>query len=182
MTTESAAVLSAAGVEESDYWDAGLETQPRPQLEALQLSLLREELDFAFRNAPYYRESFLAAGVSPREFQSLSDLRAYPFIDKKVERDRQSAAPLLGDLVAVSEREVVYVSASSGSTGVPTLSPFTAEDFDGWQDVQARLFYAAGMRDTDRYLHALNFSLFVGGPDVIGAQRVRHEQVPDGGL
>jgi phenylacetate-CoA ligase len=38
--------------------------------------------------------------------------------------------------------------------------------------VQARLFWAAGMRAEDRYLHALNFTLFVGGPDVIGAQRL----------
>jgi phenylacetate-CoA ligase len=28
------------------------------------------------------------------------------------------------------------------------------------------------MRPEDRYLHALNFTLFVGGPDVIGAQRL----------
>ncbi|MEI7616270.1 MAG: hypothetical protein WCJ54_06105 [Actinomycetota bacterium] len=28
------------------------------------------------------------------------------------------------------------------------------------------------MRPKDRYVHALNFTLFVGGPDVIGAQNV----------
>jgi phenylacetate-CoA ligase len=66
----------------------------------------------------------------------------------------------------------VFVSASSGSTGVPTLSPFTKTDFDNFQDVESRLFWAAGMRPKDRYVHALNFSLFVGGPDVIGAQNL----------
>jgi len=70
----------------------------------------------------------------------------------------------------VAEEEVVFVSASSGSTGVPTLSPFTKKDFEEFQDVQSRLFWAAGMRPNDRYVHALNFTLFVGGPDVIGAQ------------
>jgi len=30
----------------------------------------------------------------------------------------------------------------------------------------------AGMRKNDRYIHALNFSLYVGGPDVIGAQNL----------
>lgn len=154
------------------YRDATLETLPRPELEELQLRLLREHLDFAGRNAPYYRDTFRAAGVRPEGLRSLADLGAFPCIDKRVLRERQQAAPLLGDLLAVPEREVVYVSASSGSTGVPTLSPFTAADFDAWQEVQARLFYAAGMRDHDRYLHALNFSLFVGGPDVIGAQKL----------
>lgn len=28
------------------------------------------------------------------------------------------------------------------------------------------------MRKTDRYVHSLNFSLFMGGPDVIGAQNL----------
>lgn len=155
-----------------EYWEPDLETLPRKELDALQLRLLREHLDFAARNSPYYRSSFRSAGVSANEIKSLADLRRLPFINKQTLRERQTAGPLLGDLLAVDEREVVYVSASSGSTGVPTLSPFTARDFESWQNVQARLFYAAGMRDCDRYLHALNFSLFVGGPDVIGAQKL----------
>lgn len=155
-----------------EYWNEEVETMPRERLETMQLSLLREHLEFAYRNSPHYRRSFDAAGVSPGALKSLADLRAFPFVDKKVERDRQLAVPLLGDLLAVDERQVVFVSASSGSTGVPTLSPFTAQDFEEFQNVQARLFYQAGMRDTDRYCHCLNFSLFVGGPDVIGAQKV----------
>ena len=64
------------------------------------------------------------------------------------------------------------MATSSGSTGVPTMSPFTQEDFDLWQDTEARLFWQAGMRPTDRYVHGLNFALYVGGPDVIGAQNL----------
>lgn len=154
------------------YWDEGIETLPRFALEALQLQKLRQHLDFAYRNSPYYKASFDAAGVRPEDVKSLSDLRAFPFVNKLVERERQLAAPLLGDMVAVPERDVVFVSASSGSTGVPTLSPFTQQDFDTWQNSEARLFWAAGMRPEDRYVHALNFTLFVGGPDVVGAQRL----------
>lgn len=153
------------------YWDEELETLPRAELEGRQLAALRRHLAHAYEGSPYYRAAFDAAGVTP-ELRSLSDLTLFPFIHKAILRDRQVAAPLLGDVAAVPEREVVYVSASSGSTGVATLSPFTAEDFDEFQDVQARLFWAAGMRPEDRYLHALNFTLFVGGPDVIGAQRL----------
>ena len=66
----------------------------------------------------------------------------------------------------------MFMATSSGSTGVPTVSPFTQEDFDLWQDTEARLFWQAGMRPNDRYVHGLNFALYVGGPDVIGAQRL----------
>ncbi len=127
----------AGRVAEQRYWDPAVETLPRPELEALQLSALRDHLDHAYQGSRWYRRAFDAAGVAPGEIRSLADIVRLPFLDKALLRDRQLAAPLLGDLAAVDEREVVYVSASSGSTGVPTLSPFTASDFDAFQDVQA---------------------------------------------
>lgn len=154
------------------YWQEDIETLPRSRLESFQLERLISHLIWAYHRSPYYHQAFDEAGVHPSQFRDLSDLCAYPFVDKQTERKRQLAAPLLGDMLAVPEQEVVFVSASSGSTGTPTLSPFTAEDFDTFQNIQARLFWAAGMRPDDRYVHALNFTLFVGGPDVIGAQRL----------
>jgi phenylacetate-CoA ligase len=154
------------------YWEEELETLPRRKLEQLQLKRLQDHLEFAYQRSPYYRQAFDATGVKPSDVKRLEDLRRFPFTDKKLERDRQIAAPDLGDMVAVPEEEIVYVSASSGSTGIPTLSPFTKKDFDDFQNVESRLFWAMGMRPKDRYLHALNFSLFVGGPDVIGAQNL----------
>ncbi|MFT4171871.1 MAG: phenylacetate--CoA ligase [Rhodocyclaceae bacterium] len=154
------------------YWNEAIETLPRAALEALQLTRLRTHLDFAYRQSPYYKAAFDSAGVRPQDLETLADLRRFPFVSKSIERQRQLAAPLLGDMRAVPEDDIVFVSASSGSTGVPTLSPFTAQDFDTFQDAQARLFWAAGMRPADRYVHALNFTLFVGGPDVIGAQKL----------
>ena len=157
---------------EKIYWDEKIETLPRAEIEKLQLRELKEILEFSYSNSVYYKEAFDEAGVKPSDIQNLSDITKFPFVNKQIERERQLKSPILGDMIAVSEDEVVFVSASSGSTGVPTLSPFTKQDFDEFQDVESRLFYAAGMRKSDRYVHALNFSLFVGGPDVIGAQNL----------
>ncbi|MEL7660272.1 phenylacetate--CoA ligase [Acetobacterium wieringae] len=154
------------------YWDEKIETLPREELEELQRRELKEMLTFAYSNSAYYKEAFDAAGLTPADFNQLDDIQKFPFTNKATQRERQAKGGLLGDMIAVSEDDVVFVSASSGSTGVPTLSPFTKQDFDEWQDVESRLFYAAGMRKHDRYVHALNFSLFVGGPDVIGAQNL----------
>jgi len=154
------------------YWDEKIETLPRRDLERYQTEQLAKHLDLAYNNSGYYREAFDSAGVKPNDFKQLSDLIKFPFVHKKIERDRQLAKPLLGDMVAVNEEEVVFVSASSGSTGVPTLSPFTSQDFKEFQDVQSRNFWTAGVRPSDSYVHALNFTLFVGGPDVIGAQNL----------
>ena len=157
---------------EKKYWNEEIETLPRVELEQLQEKQLKETIEYAYSNSPYYKESFDEAGVEPSDFNRLADITKFPFVNKKVERDRQGRGGLLGDMTAVSEDDVVFVSASSGSTGVPTLSPFTKQDFDEFQDVESRLFYGAGMRKSDRYVHALNFTLFVGGPDVIGAQNL----------
>ncbi len=154
------------------YWQPGLETQSRAAWRQLQVDLLRDHLRHAYDGSPYYRAAFDAAGVSPDQLRNLDDLRRFPFLDKGVIRDRQQAAPPFGDLVAVPERDIVYISASSGSTGAPTASPFTAGDFDDWIDYEARQFWSSGLRPTDRYAHALNFSLFVGGPCVLGAQKL----------
>ncbi len=157
---------------EQKYWDRNLETRPRAQWEALKLILLQKHLRHAYEGSPYYKASFDAAGVHPDKVKSLADLRHFPLMTKQTIRERQLAVPPFGDLVAVPERDIVYISASSGSTGQPTASPFTAGDFDDWMDYEARQFWSSGMRPEDRYCHSLNFSLFVGGPCVIGAQKL----------
>lgn len=154
------------------FWDEKLETQSRADWDTLKLDLLKKHLHHAYTNSPYYKASFDAAGVHPDQVESLADIRRFPFIEKKVLRERQEAVPPFGDLVAVPERDIVYISASSGSTGVPTASPFTAQDFDDWMDYEARQFWSSGLRPDDRYCHSLNFSLFVGGPCVLGAQKL----------
>lgn len=154
------------------YWDEALETQPRADWDSLKLQLLQKHLLHAYDHSPFYRARFDAAGVHPDEVRSLDDIRRFPFINKQTLRDRQLAVPPFGDLVAVPERDIVYISASSGSTGVPTASPFSSTDFDEWIDYEARQFWSSGLRPEDRYAHSLNFSLFVGGPCVLGAQKL----------
>lgn len=157
---------------EKKYWNEELETLPRKELEALQLNSLKEMVTFSYENSPYYKRSFDAASVKPEDIQSLSDLAKFPFIDKKTQRDTQGVGSFLGELCAVPEEDVVFISTSTGSTGIPTMSPFTKQDFDEFQDAESRWFWQIGMRPKDRYVHALNFSLYVGGPDVIGAQNL----------
>ena len=154
------------------YYDPEIECMPRPELEAMQLERLQEMVAYAYENTVWYKRSFDEAGVAPTDIKTLKDLEKFPFVDKKTERETQHVGSFFGEMCSVPEEEVIFMATSSGSTGVPTVSPFTQEDFDLWQDTEARLFWQAGMRPTDRYVHGLNFALYVGGPDVIGAQRL----------
>ena len=155
-----------------EYWDEHLETMPRAELERNQLRDLKEITAFAYEHSPYYRRTFDAAGVKPSDIRTLSDIQKFPFINKQTERETQGKGSMLGELCCVPEEDVVFISTSSGSTGVPTISPFTAQDFKEFQETESRWFWQVGMRPNSRYLHALNFSLYVGGPDVIGAQNL----------
>ena len=154
------------------YYDPEIECMPRPELETLQLQRLKDMVAYAYDNTVYYKRAFDEAGVAPSDIETLEDIAKLPFCDKKTERETQHVGSFFGEMCSVPEEEVIFMATSSGSTGVPTVSPFTQEDFDLWQDTEARLFWQAGMRPNDRYVHGLNFALYVGGPDVIGAQRL----------
>ena len=144
------------------YYDPEIECMPRPELEAMQLERLQEMVRYAYDNTVYYKRSFDVAGVKPEDIKTLKDLEKFPFIDMKTERETQHVGSFFGEMCSVPEEDVIFMATSSGSTGVPTVSPFTQEDFDLWQDTEARLFWQAGMRPTDRYVHGLNFALYVG--------------------
>lgn len=154
------------------YWNEEIETLDRKALEELQLERLKDIVKFSYENSPYYKRTFDAVGVKPEDIKELSDISKFPFINKQTERETQGVGSFLGELCAVPEEDVVFISTSTGSTGVPTMSPFTKQDFDEFQDTESRWFWQIGMRPNDRYVHALNFSLYVGGPDVIGAQNL----------
>lgn len=154
------------------FYEPEIECMPRPELEKLQLQRLQDMVAYAYENTVWYKRSFDEAGVKPEDIKTLADLARFPFVSKKTERETQHVGTFFGEMCSVPEEDVVFMATSSGSTGVPTVSPFTQEDFDLWQNTEARLFWQAGMRRNDRYVHALNFALYVGGPDVMGAQQL----------
>lgn len=153
------------------YYDPEIETMPRPQLEQLQLERLNDELKWAYDHSPYYHRTWDEGGIEPH-IKTLDELQKFPFINKQTERTCQGVGSFFGELCCVPEDEVVYMATSSGSTGVPTMSPFTQHDFDEFMNAESRLFWQVGMRPNDRYLHGMNFALYVGGPCVIGAQQL----------
>ena len=111
------------------YYDPEIETMPREQLRDLQLKYLNEELEFAYEGSPYYKRTWDAAGLKPH-CDTLEDLEKFPFINKQTERDCQGVGSFFGELSAVPEDDIVYMATSSGSTGIPTMSPFNQKDFD----------------------------------------------------
>lgn len=95
-------------------------------ISASRLKLIREAkfrsvIRHAAKNSPYYRQSFAGA---PRSCRTLRDLQRLPLTDPKdVVKDSRG-------FVALPEREIRHVFASTGSTGEPKRIVFSAGDFE----------------------------------------------------
>lgn len=85
----------------------------RDERDALQLTWLRDLLDHAGRNVPYWREVFRRVGFDPRQVRSPSDLAALPVLTREIVRERR------GDLIDPSHRGKNICKGTSGTSGVP---------------------------------------------------------------
>ena len=96
----------------------------REALEVYQLRLLNETIDYARRNAPFYRRSL--AGLPDTPLASLSDIGRIPFTTSS-----ELAADPFGFL-AVSQDEIAHIVTlrTSGSTGEAKRIFFTEGDLE----------------------------------------------------
>ena len=136
-------------------FEPDLETLPREQLEELQLERLRALADV----------------------DSLDELRELPFTRKDALRD---AYPL--GLVKVPRTQLRRLSASSGTTGKPTVVAYTPADLDVFACVVARVLAAAGAEPGMTLHNAYGYGLFTGGLGFHdGAERLGLAVVPVSG-
>jgi phenylacetate-CoA ligase len=146
-------------------------------LREVQLRRLRWSLRHAYDNVDHYRQAFDAAGVRPDDLTELADLTRFPFTTKADLRDNYPFG-----MFAVPRDQVVRVHASSGTTGLPTVVGYTADDIDTWSDVMARSIHAAGGRPGDIVHVAYGYGLFTGGLGAhYGAERLGCTVVPVSG-
>jgi phenylacetate-CoA ligase len=147
------------------------------ELRALQLDRLRWTLRHAYANVPFYRKKFDAAGVSPEDLRSLSDLASFPLTTKD---DLRQNYPF--GMFAVPRTELRRIHASSGTTGQPTVVGYTAEDLETWSGLMARSIRAAGGRPGDMVHVAYGYGLFTGGLGAhYGAERLGCTVIPASG-
>jgi phenylacetate-CoA ligase len=147
------------------------------ELRALQLDRLRWTLRHAYANVPFYRKKFDAAGVSPQDCRSLSDLAAFPVTTKDDLRQNYPAG-----MFAVPSASLRRIHASSGTTGQPTVVGYTQADLDTWSDLMARSIRAAGGRPGDMVHVAYGYGLFTGGLGAhYGAERLGCTVIPASG-
>jgi phenylacetate-CoA ligase len=149
----------------------------RPELEALQLSKLRQAVDRALKT-PHYRAKYADSGIrSGADIKTLADIRKLPFT---VKNDLRDAFP--DGLKAVPQSEIVRMHASSGTTGVPTVIYYTQADIERWAELGARSAAATGCDSGDVFQNMMSYGLFTGGLGLhYAAEKLGMMVIPVGG-
>jgi len=143
---------------EIQFWNREIETAGREELRALQLRLLKEQVDRAL-TTPFYRQRLAEAGIrSGEDIRTLEDLVKIPFTTKNDLRDSYPYG-----MLAVPKEEVVRMHASSGTTGTPTVIYLTREDLDASTDITSRSIVCTGGRKGDVFQNMMTYGLFTGG-------------------
>lgn len=108
---------------------------------------------------PGWVAHFAKAGMSPADLAAEDGLRHAPPLEKA---DLRALYPF--PLLSVPEERVARFFATSGTTGLPVLFGFTAEDLDRLLPRQMeRLLAAAGVTARDRLYQGYGYGLWIGG-------------------
>src|SRR5262245_59138376 len=135
-----------------------IERASRDEIEALQLSRLKDALRRAYAKVPHYKNAPDAAGIHPDDVKSLDDVACLPLTSKD---DLRRNYPF--GMFAVPMDDVVRIHASSGTTGKPTVVGYTRGDIETWSALMGRSIRAAGGRSSDKVHNAYGYGLFTGG-------------------
>jgi phenylacetate-CoA ligase len=158
---------------ENRVWQPEFECMPRKQLEALQVTRLKEAVARCMR-VPFFKAKFAETGITPESIKSLDDLRRLPFTLKSDLRDHYPMG-----FLAVPRSEVARYQGTSGTTGKPTWTAYTKGDVARWADLCARFLVSGGLRPDHTVQISFGFGLFTGGFGLhYGIERVGAAIIP----
>lgn len=173
MNTASAIKATAADPSTLD----AEELMSRDQIEALQLTRLKETVRYAYDRVPLYTKKFDDAGVHPDDLKELADLAKFPYTTKE---DLRQSYPF--GMFAVPMDQVSRIHASSGTTGRPTVVGYTKGDLDRWGTLVARSLRASGVKSSYKVHNAYGYGLFTGGLGAhFGAEKLGCTVIPMSG-
>jgi phenylacetate-CoA ligase len=173
--------MARAVAARSAYWDEAVETLSRDALDALQLERLRAQVARCQARSAFYRERLRSAGLQANDIHSLAELAGIPVVTKEELRAEQVASPPLGRFVVAPPETWRELHPSTGTTGVPVNTIWSANDVATIAEFTARTLWQFGARPGDVIQNAFAYGLWVAGLSVhYAAARIGALCVPTG--
>ncbi len=134
--------------EKTSYWNEEIETLPREKMRSLQYQRIKDRLMYLAENSPFYQRKFGETGLEAGKIRELDDFREQvPFTTKEeVQEQRERRKDPYGGLLCVPPQDIVHLTRTAGTTGVPTLYGFTLKDLEQVGELTARIWYQIGAR------------------------------------
>lgn len=143
-----------------------------PVFQAARFAKIQAFLARIYERSPLYRAKFDAIGVKPADVRSWDDFRALPLTLTKADERRSQEQSLaehghpLGMHTCVPPEEILTVTGTSGTTGMPAFSyQYTQRDLDMTAETWRRAALWMGMRKGDLIFDVMGYSMGpLGGP------------------
>lgn len=133
----------------------------------------KNQLKYVFDNSPFYQKKFGEAGIAFDDINTEDDICRLPFTEKSNLRE---AYPL--GIQAAPDEDIVRIHSSSGTTGLPIIIPYTANDVYVWGLMFKRCYEYAGVTKLDRIHITPGYGLwtagigFQNGAEMLGAMAI----------
>lgn len=128
------------------------------ELRESQFPALQQLIRRVYERSSFYRDKLAAAGIKPEDIQNLTGFSHIPFTVKQELREYP-----IEYMRAAKEEEIVRIHSSSGTTGKPTIIPYTQNDVDAFADMMARCLRFAGVTNRDRVQITPGYGLWTAG-------------------
>lgn len=152
------------------YWNTAIETMSRDEMAELQLSKLKKQVVYNYKNSLLYRSKFEQAGMKPEDVRSFEDFQRIPLTGKdEQKRTQEESIRELGHpygpgtITCAPPDKIVRINSTSGTTGTPTLYTLTQNDVNVMNELHARRLWMVGIRPGHRVVQGLSLSMFTGG-------------------
>jgi|TARA_B110000483_G_scaffold145523_1_gene173781 phenylacetate-CoA ligase len=122
-------------------------------------SSLRLALKKAYSNSKYWKKIFNKSKYNSKNFK-FTDI---PFLTKQDLLNDQKNKKPFGEILSVSDKEILRVHKTSGTSTAPLMIFLTKKDIESVVEIGAKTFRQSGLNKNDRIIHCLNFNMWSGG-------------------
>ena len=129
------------------------------------------QIAYLLERSAFYREK----GITRVPLDGIAGL---PLTDKAEIRATISAEHPFGTHFAADASEIVRIHSTSGTTGVPSYIPLTAQDLDNWITGSSRSYAASGLSQGMRVITTYNAGPFAAGAALASFDRIGACHIP----
>ena len=163
------------------FFHPEIEGMNRQALRDLQNERLRWQVRRCLAKSEMYREKFRKAGLKAAHIRTVDDLVHVPVVTKQELREEQIQHPPFGRYTSAPERDWRELHPSTGTTGAPVNTIWSAEDVRNITEVTARTMWSFGVRPGDVIQNGFSYGLWVAGMSThYAAQRLGCFVIPIG--